>query len=283
MDPALRRNRILILQKNVNSPNQTRENMKLRQPVRVSISFGVQPQQLPPAEETVDQHDTTPEMEEPLTIAHAQRLEQPRRILTPPQYLTAQLPDSSEESDKYVEVTTAPRRSIGIQEQHTNRLSERLLEVTGQQLQRTRSAQRTNRGQSVKARNFVDFLNKRRQQRQERQFVPRLGSTQQGTSKKRSRTDMNELKLAQRTSRLAVVEDNLFGTSSSMGHCVSSDFFIGAGLAERLAQLYPKMKTEASSGQTLGSIFAFYDQYSRIWIYHLITKPKFFHKFFIMR
>ena len=114
-------------------------------PVRVSISLGVQPQQPPPAEETVDQPDTAPEMEEPLTIPHAQRLEQPRRILTPVQYLTAHLPDSSEESDKYVEVTTAPRRSIKIQEQHINRLSERLLELAGQQLQRTRSAQRANR------------------------------------------------------------------------------------------------------------------------------------------
>ena len=122
-------------------------------------------------------------MEEPLTIPHAQRLEQPRRILTPPQYLTAQLPDSSEESDKCVEVTIASRRSIRIQEQHTNRLSERLLEVAGQQLQRTRSAQRTNRGQSFKAMNFVDLLNNRRQQRQERQFLPRLEATQQGTSK----------------------------------------------------------------------------------------------------
>ena len=38
--------------------------MKLGQPVRASISFGVQPQQPPPAaEETVDQPDTTPEME----------------------------------------------------------------------------------------------------------------------------------------------------------------------------------------------------------------------------
>ena len=257
--------------------------MKLGQPVRVSISFGVQPQQPPPAEETIDQPDTAPETEEPVTIPHAQGLEQPRRMLTPPQYLTAQLPDSSEESDKYVELTTAPRRSIGIQEQHTNRLSERLLEVAGQHFQRTRSAQRTNRGRSVEARNFVDLLNNRRQQRQERHFVPRLGATQQGTSKKRSRTDMNELKLAQRTSRMSIVEDNLFGTSSSMGHCVSSDFFIGAGIVERLAQLYPKMKTEASSGQTLGSIFAFYDQYSRRWIYHLITKPQFFHKFFIIR
>ena len=56
--------------------------MKLRQPVRVSISFGVQPQQPPPAEETVDQHDTTPEMEEPLTIANAQRLEEYLRRLS---------------------------------------------------------------------------------------------------------------------------------------------------------------------------------------------------------
>ena len=218
-----------------------------------------------------------------MTIHHAQILEQPRIILTPPQYLMAQLPDSSEDSDKHVEVTTARRCSIRIQEQHTSRLSERLLEVAGQQLQRTRSAQRTNRGRSVEARNFVDLPNNRRQQRQERQFVPRLGATQQGKSKKRSRTDMNELKLALRASRMSIVEDNLFGTSSSMGHCVSSDFFIGAGIAERFAQLYPKMKTEASIGQTLGSIFAFYDQYSKRWIYHLIRKPKFFHKFFLMR
>ena len=48
---------------------------------------------------------------------------------------------------------------------------------------------------------------------------------------------MNELKIAQRTSRMSIVEENLFGTSSSMGHCVSSDFFMGAGIAERFAQL----------------------------------------------
>ena len=108
----------------------------LDSPVRVSISFGVQPQQPLPAEETVDQPDAAPEMEEPLTIPQAQKLEQPRRRHTPPQYITAQIPDSAEESDEYVEVTTAPRRSIKIQEQHTNRLTERLLEVAGQQLQR---------------------------------------------------------------------------------------------------------------------------------------------------
>ena len=51
---------------------------------------------------------------------------------------------------------------------------------------------------------------------------------------------MNELKIAQRTSRLSIVEDNLFRTSSSMGHCVSSDFFMRAGITKRFAQLYPK-------------------------------------------
>ena len=71
---------------------------------------------------------------------------------------------------------------------------------------------------------------------------------------------MNKLKIAQRTSRVSIVEDNLLATSSSMGHCVSSDFFMGAGITKRFAQLYQKMMTDASSGQTRGSIFAFYDQ-----------------------
>ena len=247
-------------------------------PVRVSISFGVQPQQ-PPAEETVDQSEVATEMEEPLAIPQAPRLEQPRRIRTPPPYLTAQLLESSEESDDYVELTTAPRLSTRIQEQQTNRLSERLLEVAGQHFQKTSSAKRTNQGQSVETRNFVDLLNSR-QQRQQRQFVQRLGATQEGTSKKRISTDMNEIQVAQRTSRVSIVEDDLFGAPSSMGHCVSSDFFIGAGIAKRFGQLYPKMKTEASRELAPGSVFAFYDQYSRRCIYNLMTKPKYFHKLF---
>ena len=147
-------------------------------------------------------------MEEPLTIPQAPILEQPKIILTPPPYLTAQLPESSEESDEYVELTTAPRSSTKIQEQRTNRLSERLLEVAGQQPQKTRSAKCTNQGKSVEARNFVDFLNNRPQQRQQRQFVQRLGATQEGTSKKRSSTDMNGIQVAHRTSRVSIVEDN---------------------------------------------------------------------------
>ena len=188
------------------------------------------------------------------------------------------MPDSSEESDEYAESNTAPRRSTRIQEQQTKGLGERVLEVAGQQLQQTRSSKRTNQGQSVQARNFVNLLNNRRQQRQQMQFVQRLGATQEGTTSKKSRTDLNEIQAPKKTSQVTIVEDNLFGTSSSMGHCVSSDFFMGAGIAKRFDRLYPKMKTEACKKLTPGSVLAFYDFYSRRWIYNLVTKPKYFHK-----
>ena len=69
---------------------------------------------------------------------------------------------------------------------------------------------------------------------------------------------MNELKIAQRTSRMSIVEDNLFGTSSSVGHCVSSDFFMGAGIAERFApnstqKWRPKLPADRHSDQSLHS------------------------------
>ena len=98
---------------------------------------------------------------EPITIHQAYRPDQPRRRLTPPSYLTAQLAESSEASDEYVEVSTAARRPTRIQEQQTSRLSECVLEVAGQQLKKTRCAKQTNQGQSVEARNFVDLLNNR--------------------------------------------------------------------------------------------------------------------------
>ena len=248
----------------------------LDSPVRVSISFGAQPPQPLPAQ-IVNQPDGAAVTAEPASIHQAPRAEQPRRILTPPPYLTAQLPDSSEESDEYAENNTAPRRSTRIQEQQTKRLGERVLEVAGQQLQQPGSSKRTNQGQSVQARNFVNLLNNRRQQRQQMQFLQRLGATQEGTTSKKSRTDLNEIQAPKKTSQVTIVEDNLFGTSYSMGHCVSSDFFMGAGIAKRFDRLYPKMKTEACKKLTPGSVLAFYD-FSRRWIYNLVTKPKYFHK-----
>ena len=134
--------------------------------------------------------------------------------------------DSSEESDEYEETITAPRRSTRIQEQQTNRLGERGLEVAGQQFQKTRN-KRTNQGQSVQARNFVDILNNRRQQRQQVQFVQRPGATQERTTKMKTRTDLNEIQEHKKTS-VTIVEGDLFGTSSSMGHCVFFRFFYGS-------------------------------------------------------
>ena len=63
-----------------------------------------------------------------------------------------------------------------------------------------------------------------------------------------------------------------------MGHCVSSDFHMGAGIAAKFNQLYPQIKQEASKNLTPGSVFAYHDKNSRRWIYNLVTKFKFFHK-----
>ena len=70
---------------------------------------------------------------------------------------------------------------------------------------------------------------------------------------------MNEIQASQGHSQVTVVKDNLSGTSSSMGQCVPTGFSMGAGVAKRFDQLYPGMKTEASTGLTPGSVFAFYD------------------------
>ena len=139
------------------------------------------------------------------------------------------------------------------------------------QFQKTRNRKRTNQGQSVDARNFVDLLNNRRQQRQQMHFVQRPGATQEGTTKKKTRTDLNEIQEHQKTSQVTILEGDLFVTSPSMGHCVSSDFFIGAGIAERFNRLYSQMKDQTSTILKPRSVFAYYDLYSRRWIYNLVT------------
>ena len=110
------------------------------------------------------------------------------------------------------------------------------------------------------------------------QSVQRRGATQERTTKKKIRTDLNEIKEHQKTSQVTIVKADLFGTSSSMGHCVSSDFFMRAGIAKRFNRLHPQMKDQASTTRTPGSVFAYYDLYSRRWIYNLVTKEKYFHK-----
>ena len=215
---------------------------------------------------------------EPVTIHQCPRAEQPRRLLTPPPYLTAQLPDSSEEYDEHVENNTAPKRSTRIQGRQTKRLGKRFLEVAGHQLQQTRSSKRTNQGQSVEARKNVALFNSCRQQRQQMQFLQTLGSTQERTTLKKRRTDLNEIQEPKKTSQVIILENDLFGTSPSMRHCVSSEFFTGAVIAKRFDRLYPKMKTEACKKLISGSVLEFYDFYTRRLIYISVTKPEYFHK-----
>ena len=137
------------------------------------------------------------------------------------------MPDTSQESDENEETNTAPRRSTKIQEQQTNKLVERVFEVAGQQIQKTRNNKRTNQGQSVETRHFVKLLIKRRQQRQQMQFVQRPGANQEGTIKKKTRTDLNEIQDHQLTSQMTIEEVDLFGTPSSMGYCFFQ-FFHGS-------------------------------------------------------
>ena len=82
-----------LLDKDLAAPAKRTPN--LDSPVRVSNSFGKQPQQPLPAQETVSQLDPASVIAEPLTIDQAHRPYQPRRKLIPPPYLTAQLPASS--------------------------------------------------------------------------------------------------------------------------------------------------------------------------------------------
>ena len=135
--------------------------------------------------------------------------------------------------------------------------------MAGQQLQKTRSAKRTNQGPSIETSRFVDLLNIRRVQSQQMQFAQRQGAAQEGTSKKKNRTDMEEIQATQGHSQVTVVKDDLFGTLFSMGHFVSTDVFIGAGIAKGFDKIYPGMKTEAPTGLTPASVFAFFDYYSR--------------------
>ena len=68
---------------------------------------------------------------------------------------------------------------------------------------------------------------------------------------------MNEIQVAQRNLKATMLEDGLFGTASSAGHCIFTEFFMGAGIAKQFDQLYPQMKREASKNLNPGSVFCF--------------------------
>ena len=57
-----------------------------------------------------------------------------------------------------------------------------------------------------------------------------------------------------------------------------SDFFMGTWIAMKFDRLYPRIKQEASKTMTPVSVFAYYDPYSRRWIYTITTKLKYFHQ-----
>ena len=169
-------------------------------------------------------------------------------------------------------------RSERIQDQNENRyLDFRFFEAAGKQFRKTQSTKRTSQGDRKEASNFVDLLNNRRKERQQMQLVQRIGTQQSGPNKKKQRLDLSAIEDDTRRN-IRIVTENLFSRHYSMGHCVSSDFHMGAGIAAKFHQLYPEINQEASKNLTPGSVFAYHDKNSRRWIYNLVTKFKFFHK-----
>ena len=149
-----------------------------------------------------------------------------RRVLTPPEHLTAQIPDSSEESDESLEPIAPLRRSERLQDQNQNRYQNfKFFEAAGQQLRKTQSSKRTSQGERKETRNFVDFLNNGRMERQQMHFVQRTGAQQGGSDIKKQRPDINSIK-DDTWRNIRLVTEKFLSRNCSMGHCVSSDFHI---------------------------------------------------------
>ena len=221
------------------------------------------PQTTIPVTQTPIEHDQKP-FETP-----------PRRILTPPTNLTPNLPDPSEKSDEYNNHIQLPRRSARIEAQNKNSLSERVLEIAGQQLRKTNTKTPKQQVRKPTTSNLRDLLNKRRQDKQ--MGTPHNQSTI--TPERTNENNINEIYQIM-DSNIKITKDDLFRTPSSMGHCVSSHFFMGAEIAEQFDHFYPRIKQEAWTTLAPWSVFANNDPYSRRWIYSLVTKLKHCHKAF---
>ena len=95
---------------------------------------------------------------------------------------------------------------------------------------------------------------------------------------KKPHPELNELQRRDTTKNVRIVKENRFQQLCSMGHCVSSYVYMGAGIAAKFNQLFPQIKRKASRNLIPGSVFAYYDKYSRNWIYNLVTKYKVFNQ-----
>ena len=203
-------------------------------PVRISISFGTtaQPPTLPatPPAPPIAAPAIAVQPQVPSRNIEAAPIVHPRRILTPPDHLTARIPDSCEDSDEYVEPTQPLGRSERLQEQNQNKYQ--VFETARTQLRKTQTSKRTSQGETKEAGNFVDLLNNRRKERQQIQLVQRTGSQQSGSNTKKQRPNMNETQ-QDTTQNIRIVKEDINRKKCNVGHCVSSDFLMGAGIASK--------------------------------------------------
>ena len=144
----------------------------------------------------------------------------PRGVLTPPEHLTAPIPDSSEESDESVEPIEPLWRSQRLQDRNQNRYQNlNFFEAAGQQLRKTQIKQTSIPGWK-KTNSYLCWpLNVRRKQHQQMQFVQGTGAQQSGSDLTKPRPDL--IAIEDDTWRnIRIVTENLFSRNCSMGHCV---------------------------------------------------------------
>ena len=67
---------------------------------------------------------------------------------------------------------------------------------------------------------------------------------------------------------------NILDSTVSIAHCVSADFQMKRGLASELRQL----SFNTQQHLPLGSLVSYFDRLNQRYIYHLVTKTRFFHK-----
>ena len=74
------------------------------------------------------------------------------------------------------------------------------------------------------------------------------------------------------------IEGNLFSCpkSSSLGHCVSSDFKMGKGIAVKFRQMFGKVEEMKRKKPGVGEVVVLED--GDRYVYNLVTKDKYFNK-----
>jgi O-acetyl-ADP-ribose deacetylase (regulator of RNase III) len=74
------------------------------------------------------------------------------------------------------------------------------------------------------------------------------------------------------------IKGNLFCSSDHIGHCVSKDLRMGAGIALQFKNKYGNVNILREQNKNIGEVAYFYCDKEERYIFYLITKDKFYQK-----